>query len=29
LSDAHTQNDLNKTLDAYRIALRSVKNWSM
>jgi len=26
LSDAHTQNDLNKTLDAYRIALRSVKN---
>ena len=26
LSDAHTQNDLNKTLDAYSIALRSVKN---
>ncbi len=26
LSDAHTQNDLNKTLDAYSIALKSVKN---
>lgn len=26
LSDAHTQNDLNKTLDAYAIALKSVKN---
>jgi hypothetical protein len=29
LSDAHTQNDLNKTLDAYRTALRSVKNWNI
>jgi len=26
LSDAHTENDLNKTLDAYEIALKSVKN---
>ena len=26
LSDAHTQTDLNKTLDAYQIALKSVKN---
>jgi glutamate-1-semialdehyde 2,1-aminomutase len=26
LSDAHTENDLNKTLDAYHIALKSVKN---
>jgi len=26
LSDAHTENDLNKTLDAYGIALKSVKN---
>jgi glutamate-1-semialdehyde 2,1-aminomutase len=26
LSDAHTQNDLNKTLGAYEIALKSVKN---
>ena len=26
LSDAHTQNDLNKTLDAYHSALKSVKN---
>ncbi|QUC65702.1 glutamate-1-semialdehyde 2,1-aminomutase [Nitrosopumilus sp. K4] len=26
LSDAHSQNDLNKTLDAYQIALKSVKN---
>jgi len=26
LSDAHTENDLNKTLDAYDVALRSVKN---
>ena len=25
-SDAHTQNDLNKTLDAYSVALKSVKN---
>jgi glutamate-1-semialdehyde 2,1-aminomutase len=25
-SDAHTQNDLNKTLDAYEMALKSVKN---
>ncbi|MFQ5441044.1 MAG: glutamate-1-semialdehyde 2,1-aminomutase [Nitrosopumilaceae archaeon] len=25
-SDAHTQTDLNKTLDAYQIALKSVKN---
>jgi glutamate-1-semialdehyde 2,1-aminomutase len=25
-SDAHTQNDLNKTLDAYEIALKTVKN---
>ncbi|WP_246282130.1 glutamate-1-semialdehyde 2,1-aminomutase [Nitrosopumilus ureiphilus] len=26
LSDAHTENDLNKTLDAYDAALKSVKN---
>ena len=26
LSDAHTENDLNKTLDAYHAALKSVKN---
>jgi glutamate-1-semialdehyde 2,1-aminomutase len=26
LSDAHTQTDLNKTLDAYQFALKSVKN---
>ena len=26
LSDAHTENDLNKTLDAYHTALKSVKN---
>ena len=26
LSDAHTQTDLNKTLDAYHLALKSVKN---
>ncbi len=26
LSDAHTESDLNKTLDAYHIALKSVKN---
>ena len=26
LSDAHTENDLNKTLDAYHYALKSVKN---
>lgn len=26
LSDAHTKSDLNKTIDAYQIALRSVKN---
>ena len=26
LSDAHTENDLNKTLDAYHSALKSVKN---
>ncbi len=26
LSDAHTQSDLNKTLDAYHLALKSVKN---
>ena len=26
LSDAHAQNDLNKVLDAYQIALKSVKN---
>nr|WP_255464656.1 glutamate-1-semialdehyde 2,1-aminomutase [Nitrosopumilus sp. b2] len=26
LSDAHTENDLNKTLDAYHLALKSVKN---
>ena len=26
LSNAHSQNDLNKALDAYQIALRSVKN---
>ena len=26
LSDAHTQSDLNKTLDAYHYALKSVKN---
>jgi glutamate-1-semialdehyde 2,1-aminomutase len=26
LSDAHTENDLNKTLDAYHFALKSVKN---
>ena len=26
LSDAHTENDLNKTLDAYDVALKSVKN---
>jgi len=26
LSDAHTQTDLNKTLDSYQIALKSVKN---
>ena len=26
LSDAHTKNDLNKTLDAYHLALKSVKN---
>ena len=26
LSDAHTENDLNKTLDAYQLALKSVKN---
>ena len=26
LSDAHTENDLNKTLDAYYVALKSVKN---
>jgi glutamate-1-semialdehyde 2,1-aminomutase len=26
LSDAHTQTDLNKTLDAYQMALKSVKN---
>ena len=26
LSDAHSQKDLNKTLDAYEIALKSVKN---
>jgi len=26
LSDAHTPNDLNKTLDAYQYALKSVKN---
>ena len=26
LSDAHTENDLNKTLDAYDTALKSVKN---
>ena len=26
LSDAHTQTDLNKTLDAYHSALKSVKN---
>ena len=26
LSDAHTQNDLNKVLDTYHIALKSVKN---
>ena len=26
LSDAHTQADLNNTLDAYRLALKSVKN---
>jgi len=26
LSDAHTENDLNKTLDAYHDALKSVKN---
>ncbi|MGH1521503.1 MAG: aminotransferase class III-fold pyridoxal phosphate-dependent enzyme, partial [Nitrosopumilus sp.] len=25
-SDAHTQSDLNKTLDAYSVALKSVKN---
>jgi glutamate-1-semialdehyde 2,1-aminomutase len=25
LSDAHTENDLNKTLDAYHTALKSVK----
>ena len=26
LSDAHTSSDLNKTLDAYRLALKAVKN---
>jgi len=26
LSDAHTESDLNKTLDAYHVALKSVKN---
>jgi glutamate-1-semialdehyde 2,1-aminomutase len=26
LSDAHTQTDLNKALDSYQIALKSVKN---
>ncbi len=26
LSDAHTESDLNKTLDAYHAALKSVKN---
>ncbi|KRO31775.1 MAG: hypothetical protein ABR52_00530 [Nitrosopumilus sp. BACL13 MAG-120910-bin56] len=26
LSDAHSKNDLNKTLDAYHTALKSVKN---
>ena len=26
LSDAHTEDDLNKTLDAYHVALKSVKN---
>ena len=26
ISDAHTQTDLNKTLDAYHLALKSVKN---
>ena len=26
LSNAHTENDLNKTLDAYHSALKSVKN---
>ena len=26
LSDAHTENDLNRTLDAYDVALKSVKN---
>ena len=26
LSDAHTENDLNKTLDAYNVALKSVTN---
>ena len=26
LSDAHTESDLNKTLDAYHYALKSVKN---
>jgi len=26
ISDAHTENDLNKTLDAYHTALKSVKN---
>jgi len=26
LSDAHTETDLNKTLDAYHYALKSIKN---
>lgn len=26
LSNAHTENNLNKTLDAYHVALKSVKN---
>jgi len=26
LSDAHTQNDLNRTIEAFDVALKSVKN---